>query len=124
MRNAITNTSAYGRAAIRIANNEEKKKCHGNRKLQHFKRKCRARGLTEEQITTRIQNRNHTISEQFLTDQAIPKRAHESRKRKRDDQSIQKSLNNSTKLMSQLSISQGVVLKKTKLSPVEIMLPK
>jgi hypothetical protein len=51
---------------------KKKKKCHGNRKLQHFKRKCRARGLTEEQITTRIQNRNNTISEQLLTDQAIP----------------------------------------------------
>ncbi len=76
---------------------KRKKKCHGNRKLQHFKRKCRARGLTEEQITTRIQNRNHTISEQLLIDQAIPEQAYESRKRKRDDQSIQKLLNRSTR---------------------------
>ncbi len=87
MRNAITNTSAYGRVAIRITNNEKKKKCHGNRKLQHFKRKCRVRGLTEEQITTRIHNGNNTILEQV----------HETRKRKRDDQSIQNPLNSSTK---------------------------
>jgi hypothetical protein len=55
---------------------------YGNRKLQHFKRKCRTRGLTEEQIATQIQNRNHTISEQFLTNQAIAEQAHESCKRK------------------------------------------
>jgi len=79
---------------------KRKKKCHENRKLQHFKRKCRARGLTEEQIKTRIQNRNDTISE----------RVHESCKRKRDDPSIQKSVNIST------SISQAAVLKKTRLS--------
>ncbi len=85
---------------------------YGNRKLQHFKRKCRACGLTEEQITTRIQNRNHTISEQLLTDQAISEQSHESHKRKRDDQSIQKSLNVSTKSMSQLSISQATAPKK------------
>jgi hypothetical protein len=85
---------------------EKKKTCHGNRKLQHFKRKCRARGLIEEQITTRIQNRNDTISEKPLTNQAIPEQTHdESRKRKRDDQSIEKSLNSSIKSMSQLSIS-------------------
>ena len=54
---------------IRSAN--RKKKCHGNQKLQKFKRKCRASGLTEEQITTRIQNRNHIISEQLPADQAI-----------------------------------------------------
>src|SRR5271156_6638910 len=45
----------------------------------------------------------------------------ESRKRKRDDQSIQKSLNDSTKSMSQLSISQAAVPKKTKRSVVETM---
>ncbi len=45
-------------------------------------------------------------------DQAIPEQAHESRKRKRDDQSIQNSLNSSTKSMSQLSISQAAVSKK------------
>ncbi len=82
---------------------KRKKKCHGNRKLQHFKRKCRVRGLIEEQITIRIQNRNHTISKQLLIDQAIPEQTHESHKR--NDQSMQKSLNSSTKSMSQLSIT-------------------
>ena len=42
---------------------KKEKKCHGNRKLQHFKRKCRARGLTEEQIYGLIQTKHHTISE-------------------------------------------------------------
>ena len=100
---------------------KRKKKCHGNRKLQHFKRKCRARGLTEEQITARIQNRRDTISEQLLPDQAVPERAHESSKRKRDDPSIQKSLNSSMKSMSQLSISQAAAPKKMKLSTVETL---
>ena len=36
-----------------------KKKCHGNRKLYHFKRKCRSRGMTEEQITVLINTRNN-----------------------------------------------------------------
>jgi hypothetical protein len=100
---------------------KRKKKCHGNRKLRHFKRKCRARGLTEEQITTRIQTRNDAISEQLLTDQAIHEQAHESHKRKRDDESTQKSLNSSMKSMSQLTISQEAVPKKTKRSTVETM---
>ncbi len=42
-------------------------------------------------------------------------------KRKRDDQSMQKSLNSSMKSMSQLSISQEAVPKKTKHSTVETM---
>jgi hypothetical protein len=58
---------------------------------------------------------------QKRTDQAIPEQTHESRKRKRDDQSIQKSLNGSTKSMSELSISQAAVPKKTKLSPIQAM---
>jgi hypothetical protein len=97
------------------------KRCHGNRKLQHFKRKCRARGLTEEQITTRIQNRNDTMSEQPLTSQAIPERTQdESGKRKRDDQSIENSIDTSIRSLSQLSISQETqILKKIKCSPIE-----
>ncbi len=55
------------------------------------------------------------------TDQAIPEQAHESHKRKRDNQSLQKSLNSSMKSMSQLSISQEAVPKKTKRSTVETM---
>ena len=50
----------------------------------------------------------------LVTDQAIPEQTHTSSKRKRDDQSIQKSLNSSMKSMSQLSISQAAVPKKTK----------
>jgi len=50
---------------------KKRSKCHGNRKLQHFKRKCRARGLNEEQITVLTHQRNHLISEQLLNDQII-----------------------------------------------------
>jgi hypothetical protein len=98
-----------------------KKKCHRNRKLQHFKRKCRARGLTEEQIKILIQNRNNTISETFLSDQTTPEHVHQSCKRKRDEQSLEKSLDSSAKSMSQLSISKTKVLKKTKCSTQETM---
>ena len=102
------------------AKTRKKKKWHGNRKLQHFKRKCRARGLAEELITERIQNRTNITSERLPTDQIILERTHEkSWKRKREDQSIQKALNTSTKSLSQLSIPQAAVRKKTKHSPVE-----
>ena len=68
---------------------KKRTKCHGNRKLQRFKRKCRAGGLTEEQIIAHIQNRTNATSERLLTSQAIPERTLESYKRKRDDQSTQ-----------------------------------
>jgi hypothetical protein len=42
---------------------KKKSKCHGNRQLQHFKRKCLARGFNEAEIATVIHKRNHTISE-------------------------------------------------------------
>jgi hypothetical protein len=61
----------------------------------------------------------HKCLRKSRTDEAIHEQTHESHKRKRDDQLIKKSLNGSTKSMSQLSISQATVLKKTKLSPVE-----
>ena len=38
-------------------------KCHGNRKLQHFKRKCRLRGLNEDEIMKLILKRTHERSE-------------------------------------------------------------
>ncbi len=44
----------------------------------------------------------------------------ESRKRKRSDQPIQKSLNRSMKSVSQLSVSQEVMIK-TEHSPIEVM---
>ena len=55
------------------------------------------------------------------TDQAIPERTHESYKRKREDQSTQISLNSSMKSLSQISISQAVVPKRMKHSPIETM---
>ncbi|CAF4801074.1 unnamed protein product [Rotaria sp. Silwood1] len=45
--------------------NKRRKKCHGNRKLQRFKRKCRKRGLTKEEIEklmnecNQSKNQNH-----------------------------------------------------------------
>ncbi len=73
MENSIANTNAYGRTTIKTTDGEEKKEMSWKSKM-----------------TT------------FQTDQAIPVQAHESHKRKRDDQSIQKSLNGSTKSMGQL----------------------
>jgi hypothetical protein len=83
---------------------KKKSKCHGNRKLQHFKRKCRARGLNEEQITTLIHTRNNIVSEQLVNAQTVKNPTKQSIKRKRDQS---QKLNNSIKSMSQLSISQG-----------------
>ena len=98
----------------------KKRKCHGNRKLQHFKRKCRVRGLTQKQITVLIDKRNHAISELLRTDRAILEQTHELHKRKRDDlASTQESLDSSMKSMSQLPISQAVVTKKSKHSTAE-----
>ena len=42
---------------------KRKRKCHGNRKLQYFKQKYRACGITGEQIDALIQTRHDTISE-------------------------------------------------------------
>jgi hypothetical protein len=96
----------------------KKAKCHGNRKSQHFKRKCRARGLNEEQIATLIYTRNNIVSEQLLNDQSVNNETKQSIKRKRDG-SKQDLLNNSIKLISQLSISQEGVSKKVKISTNE-----
>ncbi|CAF1449613.1 unnamed protein product [Adineta ricciae] len=63
---------------------KKEKKCHGNRKLQHFKRKCRAHGLTEEQIQGLIQTKHHTISEPSISVQLTTCRPKQSNKRKRD----------------------------------------
>ena len=83
---------------------KKKTKCHGNQKLQHFKRKCRTRGLNEEAIITLIHARNHTLSEQLLNGQ-INEQTKQSKKRKRDI-SQQDLMNSSVKSLSQLSISQ------------------
>ena len=41
------------------------KKCHGNKKLHHFKRKCRSRGMTEEEITETVKGIHR--SERIMT---------------------------------------------------------
>ena len=87
---------------------KRKRKCHGNRKLQHFKRKCRALGLTEEQITGLIQTKRHAISEQSPNDQSkaiVAQDKQQSKKRKRDV-SQQNLMSSSMKSLSQLSLSQ------------------
>jgi hypothetical protein len=85
----------------------KEKKCHGNRKLQHFKRKCRARGLNEEQSAALIDARHHAISEQLLNDQTANNQIKKSTKRKRD-RSEQNLINSSIKSLSQLSITPAV----------------
>jgi hypothetical protein len=35
----------------------EEKKCHGNRKDQHFRKKCRARGMKPKQIEKKLARR-------------------------------------------------------------------
>jgi hypothetical protein len=108
---------------------KRKKKCsHGNRKLQHFKRKCRARGLNEEEITTLICERNSRIFEQLLNDQIIiHEQTKKPNKRKRDQSNHPTELvNSSVKSLSQLSISREErdnegKLKKMKNSTLETM---
>jgi hypothetical protein len=46
-----------------------KTKCRGNSKLQHFKRKFRARGLTEDEIARLTFERNQKIYEQVLSNE-------------------------------------------------------
>jgi hypothetical protein len=104
--------------ALRM-NCQEKVKMSWKSKVTAFKRKCRARGLNEEQIIVLIHQRNHLISEQLLNDQIIHEQIKEANKRKRD-QSQQNLLNSSVKSMSQLSISQeATVSKKMKKSTNE-----
>ena len=59
-------------------------------KLQHFKRKCRSRGFTQEQIATMIDKKNHAISEQSPTDPIISEQLDQTNKRKRDNLSTGK----------------------------------
>ena len=39
---------------------KQRKKCHGNRKLQRFKKKCHKRGLTKEETQKLIDEYNRT----------------------------------------------------------------
>jgi hypothetical protein len=43
--------------ALSVENNK-RQKCHGNRKLQRFCRRCRARGLNEDDIAKLIDSTN------------------------------------------------------------------
>ena len=61
--------------------------------MQHFKRKCRVRGLTNDQINALVQARGETLTKQL-------------NKRKRDSSEKDNIINNSIKSLSQLSISQ------------------
>jgi DNA-binding transcriptional MerR regulator len=103
-----------------------KKKCHGNRKLYHFKRKCRARGMTEEQITALIKTRNndhdqvddagstvvlpsgHQLKQKKQKQKKCPN------KRKRTERNDDEATNQMNKSMSQLSVSQPSRPKKLK----------
>ncbi|CAF3661469.1 unnamed protein product, partial [Rotaria socialis] len=92
-------------------------KCHGNKKLQHFKRKWRARGLNEEEIVTLINRKSHDISEQSLNESMMNDQIETLNKRKRSS-SKQNLANKSRISSSQSSISQGV-FKKVKNSQIE-----
>lgn len=76
-------------------------KCHGNRKLRHFKRKWRARGLNDQAIQALIQARQQQQKQQSTHEQ----RNSVAEKRKRD-RSTAHSVAHSVKSLSQLSISQ------------------
>ena len=102
-----------------------KKKSHGNRKLYHFKRKCRSRGMSEEQITALIHTRNndhHQVSDAGSTvvlpsrntlEQKKQQQKRHLNKRKRTERNDDEN-NQMNKSMSQLSISQQSRPKKLK----------
>ena len=90
----------------------KKKKCHGNTKLQHFKRKCRARGLTKDEITRLIRERNQKTYERLANDETTNHElVKESNKRRKDEHqpnavAAAELVDSSTKSLSQLFISQ------------------
>ena len=100
-----------------------KKKCHGNRKLYHFKRKCRSRGMTEEQITALINTRNndhHRVNDVGST-VVLPSRHQLGEKKQKKPLNKRKRVerndeeqNQMNKSMSQLSVSQQSRPKKLK----------
>ncbi|CAF4750370.1 unnamed protein product [Rotaria socialis] len=100
-----------------IKEKKKKKKCKGNRKLQHFKRKCRSNGMNEELITKLIENRNTDHNSIKSTDNTkinkdMKNKKNQSKKRKRF-QLLNEDKPNVIKSLSQLSISQPL-RKKTK----------
>jgi hypothetical protein len=111
-----------------------KKKCHGNRKLYHFKRKCRSRGMTEEQITTWIHTRNNdnqqvndagstaVLPKRHQREQKKPEKKQRPNKRKRAARNDEEQ-NQMNKSMSQLSVSQQSRPKKLKAKEDEGAIP-
>ena len=109
-----------------------KKKCHGNRKLYHFKRKCRARGMTEEQITALINTRNNdhpqvtdagttvVLSSRHQLEQKKQQQKKRPNKRKRTERNDDEAKNQMNKSMSQLSVSQQSRPKKLKAKEDEV----
>ncbi|CAF1546990.1 unnamed protein product, partial [Rotaria magnacalcarata] len=115
----ISPAQIHGEESTDIDN--KKPKCHGNRKLQRFKRKWRTRGLNEEEIATLINIKSHDTSEQSLNESMMNDEIETFNKRKRSS-SKQKLSNKSLTSMSQSSISQGV-FKKMKNSQIETKSP-
>lgn len=94
--------------SLQLMRPTEKKKCRGNRKLQHFKRKCRSRGMTEEQITTVIHNRNNNNNISSNDNNQIQKKQkkkNQFNKRKQSQRNHQEETT-TIRSISQLSISQ------------------
>ena len=83
-----------------MAAKARKSKCHGNRKLYHFKRKWRARGLDEQAIQALIEARQKGIDGPNNDDHMVPQ-GPIVEKRKRPQ-----SMAASVQSLSQLSISQ------------------
>ncbi|CAM4942309.1 unnamed protein product [Rotaria socialis] len=100
-----------------IKEKKKKKQCKGNRKLQHFKRKCRSNGMNEELITKLIEKRNTDYNSIKSADNTknnkdMKNKKNQSKKRKRF-QLLNEDKPNVMKSLSQLSISQPL-RKKTK----------
>ena len=76
-------------ADILTSKKKRTKRCHGNRKLRLFRKKCRRRGMTEEKITESIQNyhrtneRNQTVNMEINTTTETRYPRSKSQKRKR-----------------------------------------
>ncbi|CAF4752529.1 unnamed protein product, partial [Rotaria socialis] len=115
----VSPAQIHGEESTDIDN--KKPKCHGNKKLQRFKRKWRTRGLNEEEIATLINTRSHDTSEQSLNESMMNDEIETFNKRKRSS-SKQKLSNKSLTSMSQSSISQGV-FKKMKNAQIETKSP-
>ena len=78
---------------------KKRNKCHGNRKLQRFKRKCRHRGLNAEQIQQLMVNRQNNS-------RIDPNQQQEKRKKRKSSQRTNEETNTTVRLLSQLSIFQ------------------